>query len=145
MDLELLWRGNGSKNRFTAKVDTYSNLIALTTIGITTLTFGTTNVSSSVVRSYEETIKCDPIELMAGNGTFQAVAISNPNTSMSMTIVSGTTTGAVGALISATDNTFLTGAQTTLHIDSSSRTMTSDGFTEFQVSASGWANLGEVD
>jgi hypothetical protein len=81
---------------------------------------------------------------MAGNGTFQAVAISNPNTSMSMTIVSGVTAGAVGALVSATDNTFLTGAQTTLNIDSCSRTMTSDGFTEYQVSASGWANLGQA-
>lgn len=118
--------------------------MALTTIGLTTLQFGTTNVSSSVVRSYEETIKCDPIELMGGNGTFQAVAISNPNTSMSMTIVSGTMNGEIGALVSATDNTFLAGVEPTLHIDSASRTMTSDGFTEFQVSASGWANLGEV-
>jgi hypothetical protein len=118
--------------------------MALTTIGLTTLRFGTTNVSSSVVRSFEETIKCDPVELMGGNGTFQAVAISNPNTSMSMTIVSGVTSGAIGALVSATDNTFLTGAQTSLYVESASRTLTNDGFAEYQVSASGWANLGQT-
>jgi hypothetical protein len=118
--------------------------MALTTIGLSTLKFGTTNVSSSVVRSFEETIKCDPVELMSGNGTFQAVAISNPNTSMSMTIVSGVTSGAIGALVSSTDNTFLTGVQTSLYIDSASRTLTNDGFAEYQVSASGWANLGQA-
>jgi hypothetical protein len=80
---------------------------------------------------------------MAGNGTFQAVAISNPNTSMSMTIVSGITSGALGALVSATDNTFLTGAQTSLYVESTSRTLTNDGFAEYQVSASGWSNLGQ--
>jgi hypothetical protein len=117
--------------------------MALTTIGISTLKFGTTNVSGSVVRSFEETIKCDPIELMSGSGTFQAVAISNPNTSMTMTIVSGVTSGAIGALVSATDNTFLTGAQASLYVDSCSRTFTNDGFAEYQVSASGWANLGQ--
>jgi len=117
--------------------------MALTTIGISTLKFGTTNVSGSVVRSFEETIKCDPIELISGNGTFQAVAISNPNTSMTMTIVSGVTSGAIGALVSATDNTFLTGVQASLFVESASRTFTNDGFAEYQVSASGWSNLGQ--
>jgi hypothetical protein len=118
--------------------------MALTTIGLSTLKFGTTNVSSSVVRSFEETIKCDPVELMSGSGTFQAVAISNPNTSISMTIVSGVTSGAIGALVSATDNQFLTGVQTSLYVESASRTLTNDGFAEYQVSASGWANLGQA-
>jgi len=117
--------------------------MALTTIGLSTLRFGTTNVSSSVVRSFEETIKCDPIELISGNGTFQAVAISNPNTSMTMTIVSGVTSGAIGALVSSSDNTFLSGGQSSLYIESASRTLTNDGFAEYQVSASGWANLGQ--
>ena len=118
--------------------------MALTTIGLSTLKFGTTNVSSSVVRSFEETIKCDPVELMSGNGTFQAVAISNPNTSMSMTIVSGVTSGAIGALVSATENTFITGVQASLYVESASRTLTNDGFAEYQVSASGWSNLGQA-
>jgi hypothetical protein len=118
--------------------------MALTTIGLSNLKFGTANVSSSVVRSFEETIKCDPVELMGGDGTFKAVAISNPNTSMSMTIVSGITAGAIGALVSATDNTFLTGVQSSLYIDSCSRTFTNDGFAEYQVSASGWLNLGQA-
>jgi hypothetical protein len=118
--------------------------MALTTIGLTTLKFGTTNVSSSVVRSYEETIKCDPVELMGGNGSFQAVAITNPNTTISMTIVSGAVTGAIGSVVSNTDNTFLTGVTGSFYIDSNSRTMTNDGFTEYQVSATAWANLGQA-
>ena len=117
--------------------------MALTTIGLSTLKFGTSDVSSAVVRSFEETIKCDPIELMSGSGSFQAVAISNPNTSMTMTIVSGATAGAIGALVSASANSFLTGVQTSLYVDSCSRTFTNDGFAEYQVSASGWANLGQ--
>jgi hypothetical protein len=116
--------------------------MALTTIGLTTLKFGTTNVSSSVVRSYEETIKCDPVELMAGNGTFQAVAIANPSSTISMTIVSGTVSGAIGSTVTNTDNTFLTGVTGSFYIDSNSRTFTNDGFTEYQVSATAWANLG---
>jgi len=118
--------------------------MALTTIGLSNLTFGTSDFSSSVVRSFEQTIKCDPVELMGGNGTFKAVAISNPNTSISMTIVSGAITGGMGDAISAAANTFLTGGQTSLYIESSSRTFTNDGFAEFQVSASGWANLGQT-
>jgi hypothetical protein len=115
--------------------------MALTTIGLTTLKFGTSDVGSAVVRSFEETMKCDPIELLGGDGTFKAVAISNPNTSMTMTIVSGVTSGAVGAIVSASANTFLTGVQASLYIDSCSRTLTNDGFAEYQVSATGWANL----
>jgi hypothetical protein len=118
--------------------------MALTTIGISTLKFGTTNTSSSVVRSYEEVIKCDPIELLAGDGTFKAVAISNPTSTISMTIVSGTVTGAIGSVVSNTDNTFLTGVTGSFYIDSNSRTMTNDGFTEYQVSATAWANLGQA-
>lgn len=118
--------------------------MALTTIGISTLKFGTSDFSSSVVSSFEETIKCDPVELMGGDGTFKAVALANPNTSISMTIVSGTVSAGIGGTISATANTFLTGAQTSLYVESASRTMTNDGFTELQVSASGWANLNQT-
>jgi hypothetical protein len=114
--------------------------MALTTIGLTSLKFGTTDESSSVVRSYEETIKCDPIELMGGNGTFQAVAISNPNSSASITIVSGSVSGSIGASFAQTGNTFLTGVDT-LYVESASRTLTNDGFSEVQISAVGYANL----
>jgi hypothetical protein len=117
--------------------------MALTTIGLTTLKFGTTDESSAVVRSYEETIKCDPVELMGGNGTFQAVAISNPNSSASITIVSGSVSGSIGASFTQTANTFLTGVDT-LFIESASRTLTNDGFSEVQISAVGYANLGQV-
>lgn len=117
--------------------------MALTTIGISSLTFGTTDFSSSVVRSFEQTIKCDPVELMGGNGTFKAVAISNPNTSISMTIVSGAASAGIGEVFSAAANSFLTGNQTSLYVESSSRTFTNDGFAEVQLSASGWANLGQ--
>jgi hypothetical protein len=118
--------------------------MALTTIGLSNLKFGTTNTSSSVVRSYEETIKCDPVELMGGDGTFKAVAISNPNSTISMTIVSGTVSGAIGSTVANTDNTFLTGVTGSFYIDSNSRTLTNDGFAEYQVSATAWANLGQT-
>ena len=114
--------------------------MALTTIGLTTLKFGTSDESSAVVRSYEETIKCDPVELMGGNGTFQAVAISNPNSSASITIVSGTVSGSIGASFSQAANTFLTGVDS-LFVESASRTLTNDGFSEVQISAVGYANL----
>jgi len=117
--------------------------MALTTIGLTTLKFGTTDESSAVVRSYEETIKCDPVELMGGNGTFQAVAISNPNSSASITIVSGSVSGSIGASFTQTANTFLTGIDT-LFIESASRTLTNDGFSEVQISAVGYTNLGSA-
>jgi len=115
--------------------------MALTTIGLTTLKFGTTDESSAVVRSYEETIKCDPVELMGGNGTFQAVALSNPNSSASVTIVSGSVSASIGALFTQTGNTFLTGMDNSLYVESSSRTLTNDGFAEIQISAVGYANL----
>ena len=114
--------------------------MALTTIGLTTLKFGTDSESSAVVRSYEETIKCDPVELMGGNGQFQAVAISNPNSSASITIVSGSLSGSIGASFTTTGNTFLTGIDS-LFVESASRTLTNDGFSETQISAVGYANL----
>lgn len=117
--------------------------MALTTIGLTTLKFGTTDESSAVVRSYEETIKCDPVELMGGNGTFQAVAISNPNSSASITIVSGSVSASIGASFSQTQNTFLTGIDS-LFVESASRTLTNDGFSEVQISAVGYLNLNQA-
>jgi hypothetical protein len=114
--------------------------MAATCIGLTTLKFGTSDESSSVVRSYEETIKCDPVELMAGNGTFQAVAISNPNSSASITIVSGSVSAGIGSAFSQNANTFLTGVDS-LFVESASRTLTNDGFAETQISAVGYANL----
>jgi hypothetical protein len=116
--------------------------MALTTIGLTSLKFGTTSESSAVVRSYEETIKCDPVELMSGDGTFQAVAIANPNSSASITIVSSSVSGSIGASFSQTGNTFLTGIDT-LYVESSSKTLTNDGFAEVQISAVGYLNLGQ--
>jgi hypothetical protein len=116
--------------------------MALTTIGLSTLKFGTSAESSSVVRSYEETIKCDPVELMAGDGTFQAVAIANPNSSASITIVSGSVSSGIGASFSQTGNTFLTGMDS-LYVESLSKTLTNDGFSEVQISAVGYVNLGQ--
>ena len=117
--------------------------MALTTIGLTSLKFGTSDESSSVVRSYEETIKCDPVELMGGDGTFKAVAIANPNSSASITIVSGSVSASIGASFSQNGNTFLTGIDT-LYVESSSRTLTNDGFAETQISAVGYANLSQA-
>jgi hypothetical protein len=118
--------------------------MALTTIGLTTLKFGTTDFSSCVVKSYEESLKCDPVELLGGDGTFKAVAISNPNFAASMTIVSGAVSGgAIGAQLTISSNNFLTGVGT-VYIDSTSRTLTNDGFAETQVSAQGWTNLGQT-
>jgi hypothetical protein len=115
--------------------------MAATSIGLTTLKFGTTAESASVVRSYEETIKCDPVELMGGDGTFKAVAFSNPNSSASITIVSGAVSASVGSAFSLTQNTFLTGMDTPLYVESASRTLTNDGFAETQISAVGYLNL----
>ena len=117
--------------------------MAATTIGLTGLSFGTTAESSAVVRSYEETIKCDPIELLDGDGDFKAVAFSNPNSSANITIVSGSVSAGIGSAFSQTGNTGLTGINT-LYVDSCSRTLTNDGFTEVQISASGWSNLGQA-
>jgi hypothetical protein len=117
--------------------------MAITTIGLTSLKFGTTEESSAVVKSYEETLKCDPIELLSGDGTFKAVAISNPNSSASITIVSASASGSIGASFSQTGNTFLAGMDT-LYVESSSRTLTNDGFSEAQISAIGYANLSQT-
>ena len=114
-----------------------------TSIGLTTLKFGTEEESSSVVRSYEETIKCDPVELISGDGTFQAVAISNPNSSASIAIVSGSVSQGIGTALSQTANSFLTGMDS-LFVESVSRTLTNDGFAETQISAVGYLNLGSV-
>lgn len=116
--------------------------MALTTIGLSGLIFGTTQESSSVVRSYEETIKCDPVELLDGDGDFKAVAFANPNSSVNITLVSGSVTGPVGSAFTLdAGNTFLTGMDADLYVDSSSLTLTNDGFAEVQISASGWTNL----
>jgi hypothetical protein len=61
-----------------------------------------------------------------------------------MTIVSGTASAGIGEQVSAAANTFLTGVQSSLYVESSSRTFTNDGFAEVQLSASGWANLGQT-
>ena len=114
--------------------------MALTTIGLTTLKFGTSDEASAVVRSYEETIKCDPVELMGGSGTFEAVALSNPNSSASITIVSGAVSASIGAAFAQTVNSFLTGVDT-LYVESASKTLTNDGFSETQISAVGYSNL----
>jgi hypothetical protein len=115
--------------------------MALTTIGLTTLKFGTTDESSAVVRSYEETIKCDPVELMSGNGTFQAVAFANPNSSASITIVSGTVSAGIGSAFAQDANSYPIAGIDSLFVESCSRTLTNDGFTETQISAVGYANL----
>jgi hypothetical protein len=114
-----------------------------TSIGLTSLKFGTDEESPSVVRSYEETIKCDPVELLSGNGTFQAVALSNPNSSASITLVSGSVSGSIGASFTLVQNTFLDGLDT-LYVESASKTLTNDGFTEVQISAVGYTNLGSA-
>jgi hypothetical protein len=117
--------------------------MAATTIGLSGLSFGTTAEDGAVVRSYEETIKCDPVELLDGDGTFQAVAFSNPNSSANITIVSGSASAGIGSAFSQTGNTDLTGIDNPLYVDSCSRTLTNDGFAETQISASGWLNLGQ--
>lgn len=114
-----------------------------TTIGLSNLTFGTTAESSAVVRSYEETIKCDPVELLSGDGSFQAVAFANPNSSVNITLVSGSVSGQLGASFTQTANSSVSGIGS-LYIDSISRTLTNDGFAETQISASGWTNLNQA-
>ena len=78
--------------------------MALTTIGLNNLKFGTTQESSSVVRSYEQTITCDPVELLDGDGTFEAVAFANPRTTVNLTLVSGSVSAAVGTLTALDGN-----------------------------------------
>lgn len=113
-----------------------------TTIGLSNLRFGTTQSSSSVVRSYEQTITSDPVELLGGNGVFQAVAFANPRTTVNITLVSGTVSAAVGSLTALdNENSFLTGADANVYVASANATLTNDGFAEIQITAEGWANL----
>ena len=116
--------------------------MALTTIGLSNLRFGTSQESSSVVRSYEQTIQCDPVELLDGDGTFEAVALTNPRTTVNITIVSGSVSAAVGSLTTLDNaNTYLTGADGSVYVSSVNATRTNDGFAEVQISAEGWTNL----
>jgi len=119
--------------------------MAVTTIGLSTLFFGTALSGSQVVSSYEETYKAEPVELMNGNGTFQAVAYPNAQVTINGTIISGTATGLVGGALAllTSGNTFLTMTGiSTYYIENISRNATNDGFTETTITATGWANLG---
>lgn len=118
--------------------------MAVTTIGLTTLFFGTPLAGASVVSSYEETLKSEPVELGKGDGTFQAVAFVNPQITINGTIISGSATGSVGAVTSLFGSTFLTGGASTLYVDNISRNATNDGFTETTISAIGWVSLGSA-
>jgi len=112
------------------------------TIGLNNLKFGTSQESSFVVRSFEQTITSDPVELLDGDGTFEAVAFANPRTSVNITLVSGSVSAAVGSLTTLDNaNTFLTGVQD-VYVASANATLTNDGFAEVQITAEGWANLG---
>jgi len=116
--------------------------MALTTIGLNNLKFGTTQESSSVVRSYEQTITCDPVELLDGDGTFEAVAFANPRTTVNLTLVSGSVSAAVGAPSTLDGaNTYLTGADASVYVASCNATKTNDGFSEVQITLEGWTNL----
>jgi len=116
--------------------------MALTTIGLSNLTFGTTQESSVVVKSYEESLKCDPVELADGSGTFKAVAFANPNSSASITLVSSSVTAGVGAGFGYVANGVLDVDD--LYIESATKTLTNDGFAEVQISAVGYLNLGQA-
>ena len=118
--------------------------MAVTTIGLTTLFFGTVQAGTSVVSSYEETLKSEPVELASGSGTFQAVAFVNPQMTINGTIISGTATGSVGAVTTLFGSTFLTGFSGSLYVDNISRNATNDGFTETTISAIGWTSLGST-
>jgi len=120
--------------------------MAVTTIGLSTLFFGTAQAGSSIVSSYEETVKAEPVELGSGSGTFQAVAYVNPQTTINGTIISGSVSGLVGGELSVltSNNTFLTGTAGTYYIDNISRNATNDGFTETTISAIGWSSLGNT-
>ena len=119
--------------------------MALTTIGLSNLKFGTTQASSSVVRSYEETISCDPVELLDGDGTFEAVAFANPRTTVNITLVSGSVSAPVGSLTTLDNaNTYLAGKQADVYVASANATRTNDGFAEIQITAEGWENLGSA-
>lgn len=119
--------------------------MAVTTIGLSTLFFGTASSGSQVVSSYEETYKAEPVELASGTGTFQAVAFPNPQVTINGTIISGTATGLVGAslILLTSSNTFLTMTGISAwYIENISRNATNDGFTETTITATGWASLG---
>jgi hypothetical protein len=113
-----------------------------TTIGLSTLSFGTVSQGTAIVTSYEETIKCDPVELIGGNGAFSAVAFANPNSSASITLVSGSATASIGGAITFTSSS-LSGIST-LYIESATKTATNDGFTETQINGIGYAELGSA-
>ena len=118
--------------------------MAVTTIGLSTLFFGTALSSSQVVSSYEETVKSETLELGKGDGTFQAVVYANPQTTINGTIISGNAAGNVGSALTllTTGNTYLTGTAGTYYIENISRNATNDGFTETTISAIGWPSLG---
>jgi len=120
--------------------------MAVTTIGLSTLFFGTALSGSQVVSSYEETYKAEPVELGKGDGTFQAVAFPNPQVTINGTIISGTATGLVGASLAllTTGNTFLTTGISAWYIENISRNATNDGFTETTITATGWVSLGNT-
>jgi len=117
--------------------------MASTTIGVNTLKFGASLEGTTIVRSYEESIKCDVVEIPNGEGVFGAVAFANPNSSANITVISATTGGNIGSEFTLDGNTMLTGMDT-LYIESATRNFTNDGFAETQISASGWKNLGLV-
>jgi hypothetical protein len=117
--------------------------MAATTIGLSSLSFGTTDEAGAVVTSYEETLRCEPVELLAGDGTFGAVAFANPNGSVNITIVSGSPPSGIGAAFTSTVNNFITGLPSNLYVESATSTQRNDGFLEMQISAVGWNNLNQ--
>lgn len=118
--------------------------MAAVTIGLTNLTFGTLDESTYVVRSFEESITCDPVELLSGDGTFSAVALANPRTTTNITLVTTAISASVGSLTVLNSNSMLTGEDTDIYISSSNVTLTNDGFAEIQISAEGWKNLNQT-
>ena len=118
--------------------------MAATTIGLNTLQFGTSSVTGGViVSSFEETIKSEPVELLKGDGTFQAVAYANPQTNASMTIVGGSSAySGVGAAFGIAGNSLLTG-EAAVYIENIQITKRNDGFSETSLSLVGWDNLGQ--
>ena len=95
-----------------------------------------------MVKSYDETLKCDPIELADGSGSTKAVVFSNPNSSASITLVTAVTNPSVGGSFSYTGNSTLSVG--TLYVESATKTLTNDGFSEVQISGIGTTNLGSA-
>jgi hypothetical protein len=120
--------------------------MAVTTIGLTTLKFGTSTVTgTAVVSSYEETIRSEPVELAKGDGTFQAVAYANPHSTGSITIIQGATSyGGVGAAIGNGGNELLSGKPSAMFVENVQINARNDGFTETTISLIGWDNLGQA-